>query len=266
MAEGRLTTGIGRRAEEFAGKTALVTGGSRGIGRAIVLALAERGCHVTFCFRSDRAAAEAVCAAARQAGWPPDAVRAVQADVGQSAQAEALVAEVLARQGRLDILVNNAGEFPRRPFIEIDDAEWERVLRSNLYSAFYCSRAALPAMMAARQGAIVNLASISGRRGSAFHAHYAAAKGALLALTRSLAKEAIVHGIRVNAVAPGRIDTDMMVVGYAPHERERLLRDVPIGRMGTPEEVAEVVLFLASDASRYLVGETIEVNGGLLMD
>ncbi|MCU0501971.1 MAG: SDR family oxidoreductase [Anaerolineae bacterium] len=255
--------GVGRWGDEFAGKVALVTGGSRGIGRAIVLAFAELGCHVTFCYRADRVAAEAVCEEGRKNGG---SVRAVQADVGQSDQAAALVAGVLAQHGRLDILVNNAGEFPRRPFVEISDAEWERVLRANLYSAFYCARAALPAMMEARQGAIINMASISGRRGSAFHAHYATAKGGLLALTRSLAKEAIPHGIRVNAVSPGRIDTDMMVVGYNPHEAERLLRDVPIGRMGTPAEVAEVVLFLASAASRYLVGETIEVNGGLLMD
>ena len=254
----------GRRwAAEFTGQVALVTGGSRGIGRAIVLAFAGLGCHVTFCYRSDHAAAEAVCEAGRKNGG---SVRAVQADVGQSDQAEALVAGVLAQQGRIDILVNNAGEFPRRPFVEISDAEWERVLRTNLYSAFYCSRAALPAMIAAKQGAIINMASISGRRGSAFHAHYATAKGGLLALTRSLAKEAIPHGVRVNAVSPGRIDTDMMVVGYNPNEADRLLRDVPIGRMGTPEEVAEVVVFLASDASRYLVGETIEINGGLLMD
>jgi len=256
----------GRWADEFSGKVALVTGGSRGIGKAIVLAFAERGCSVTFCYRSDHAAAEAVCAVGRQAGWPAHAVCAAQADAGQSDQVERLVAGVLAQHGRIDILVNNAGEFPRRPFVEISDAEWERVLRTNLYSAFYCSRAALPAMMEAKQGAIINMASISGRRGSAFHAHYAAAKGGLLALTRSLAKEAIPHGIRVNAVSPGRIDTDMMVMGYTPDEAGRLLRDVPLGRLGTPEEVAEVVVFLASDASRYLVGETIEINGGLLMD
>jgi len=267
----RRPTTVGRWANEFTGKVALVTGGSRGIGRAIVLAFAELGCHVTFCYRSDQAAAEAACEAAHavraaQAGGSAHALRAVQADVGQSDQAEALVAGVLAQHGRIDILVNNAGEFPRRPFVEISDAEWERVLRTNLYSAFYCSRAALPAMIAAKQGAIINISSISGRRGSAFHAHYAAAKGGLLALTRSLAKEAIPQGIRVNAVSPGRIDTDMMVAGYPPGETGRLLRDVPIGRMGTPEEVAEVVLFLASNASRYLVGETIEINGGLLMD
>ncbi len=249
--------------DEFAGKIVLVTGGSRGIGRAIVLAFAERDATVTFCYRADAAAAAAVVQEAAARGGT---AVAVQADVGISAQATALVEGVLAQHGRLDVLVNNAGIFPRRPFVEISDAEWEEVLRANLFSAFYCCRAALPAMMAAGQGTIVNMASISGRRGSAFHAHYAAAKGGLLALTRSLAKEAIPHGIRVNAVAPGRIDTAMMVVGYQPAEAARLLRDVPIGRFGTVEEVAQVVLFLASTSSSYLVGETIEVNGGLLMD
>jgi 3-oxoacyl-[acyl-carrier protein] reductase len=253
---------------EFAGQVVLVTGGSRGIGRAIVLAFAERGAHVTFCYRADAAAAAAVVAeaAAAELRGHGGTITAAQADVGVSAQATALVADVLARHGRLDVLVNNAGVFPRRPFAEISDAEWEDVLRANLFSAFYCARAALPAMSAAGRGAIINMASISGRRGSAFHAHYAAAKGGLLALTRSLAKEAIPHGIRVNAVAPGRIDTDMMVVGYRTEEAARLLRDVPIGRFGTPDEVAQAVLFLASDASSYLVGETIEINGGLLMD
>ncbi|MDQ1301381.1 MAG: 3-oxoacyl-[acyl-carrier protein] reductase [Chloroflexota bacterium] len=249
------------RTDEFVGKVALVTGGSRGIGRAIVLAFAELGASVTFCYRADAASAKAVVQEARRG-----AVVAVQADVGVSEQAAALVSGVLERHGRLDVLVNNAGVFPRRPFAEISDAEWEETLRTNLYSAFYCARAALPAMSAAGRGAIINMASISGRRGSAFHAHYAAAKGGLLALTRSLAKEAIPHGIRVNAVSPGRIDTEMMVVGYRSEEAGRLLRDVPIGRFGAPEEVAQAVIFLASDASSYLVGETLEINGGLLMD
>jgi 3-oxoacyl-[acyl-carrier protein] reductase len=251
------------QSDEFAGKVVLVTGGSRGIGRAIVLAFAARGAHVAFCFRADAAAAESVV---REACGRGGAVTAVRADVGVSAAAAGLVADVLAQHGRLDVLVNNAGVFPRRPFTEISDAEWDEVLRTNLYSAFYCSRAALPAMIRQGKGAIINMASISGRRGSAFHAHYAAAKGGLLALTRSLAKEAIPHGIRVNAVSPGRIDTEMMVVGYQTEEAARLLRDVPIGRFGTPEEVAQAVVFLASDASSYLVGETIEINGGLLMD
>ena len=249
------------RTDEFVGKVALVTGGSRGIGRAIVLAFAELGASVTFCYRADAASAKAVVQEARSG-----AVVAVQADVGVSEQAAALVSGVLERHGRLDVLVNNAGVFPRRPFAEISDAEWEETLRTNLYSAFYCARAALPAMSAAGRGAIINMASISGRRGSAFHAHYAAAKGGLLALTRSLAKEAIPHGVRVNAVSPGRIDTEMMVVGYRSEEAGRLLRDVPIGRFGAPEEVAQAVIFLASDASSYLVGETLEINGGLLMD
>lgn len=254
---------VADQTSEFVGKVVLVTGGSRGIGRAIVLAFAGLGAQVVFCYRSDGAAAERVC---REAPARGRSVVAVQADVGYSAQAERLVSETLAQHGRLDVLVNNAGVFPRRPFAEITDEEWDAVLRANLYSAFYCSRAALPAMIRQGKGAIINMASISGRRGSAFHAHYAAAKGGLLALTRSLAKEAIPHGVRVNAVAPGRIDTDMMVVGYQPEETARLLRDVPIGRFGAPEEVAQAVVFLASDASSYLVGETVEVNGGLLMD
>lgn len=228
-----------------------------------MLAFAGLGAHVAFCYRADGAAAERVCREAQALGRP---ATAVQADVGRSDQAAGLAAAVLAQQGRLDVLVNNAGVFPRRPFAEITDEEWDEVLRTNLSSAFYCARAALPAMIRQGQGAIINVASIAGRRGSAFHAHYAAAKGGLLALTRSLAKEAIPYGVRVNAVAPGRIDTEMMVVGYRSDEATRLLTDVPIGRFGSPEEVAQAVVFLASDASSYLVGETIEVNGGLLMD
>jgi 3-oxoacyl-[acyl-carrier protein] reductase len=248
---------------EFAGKVALVTGGSRGIGRAVVLAFAELGCHVTFCYRSDRAAAEAACREAAGRGWQ---VTAVQADVGFSDQAGRLVDGVLAAHGRLDILVNNAGVFPRRPVIEIEDAEWEEVLRSNLYSVFYCSRAALPAMMRQRGGAIVNLGSIAGKRGSRNHAAYAAAKGGVFAFMRSLAKEAIPYGIRVNAVCPGRAATDIFGEQMTPAERERFLREAPIGRLSTPEEVAQAVVFLASDASSYIVGETLDVDGGLLMD
>ena len=248
---------------EFAGKVALVTGGSRGIGRAIVLAFAGLGCKVTFCYRSDRAAAEAVCQEAAGLDWQ---VRAVQADVGFSEEAQRLVDGVLAEHGRIDILVNNAGVFPRRPIVEIDDTEWEEVMRSNLYSAFYCSRAALPAMMRQRSGAIVNLGSISGKRGSRYHAAYAAAKGGLFAFMRSLAKEAIPYGIRVNAVCPGRVATDIFGEQMTPAELDRFLAEAPIGRLSSPEEVAQAVVFLASGASSYIVGETLDVDGGLLMD
>ena len=191
---------------------------------------------------------------------------AAQADVGFSEQAQRLVDGVLAEHGRIDILVNNAGVFPRRPIVEIDDAEWEEVMRSNLYSAFYCSRAVLPAMMRQRSGVIVNIGSISGKRGSRNHAAYAAAKGGLFAFMRSLAKEAIPYNIRVNAVCPGRVATDIFGEQMTPAELERFLREAPIGRLSSPEEVAQAVVFLASDASSYIVGETLDVDGGLSMD
>jgi NAD(P)-dependent dehydrogenase (short-subunit alcohol dehydrogenase family) len=139
-------------------------------------------------------------------------------------------------------------------------------VRTNLYSVFYGCQAVLPGMIAAGGGAIVNIASIAGQRGSARHAHYAAAKGGVLAFTRSLAREVIEHNIRVNAVSPGRIATDLLVNDQTAHEFARWMADTPARRLGTPEEVADAVLFLASPASSYLVGETIAVNGGLLME
>lgn len=253
------------RDPQFSGAVGLVTGGSRGIGRAVTLALAAAGCAVTFCYHSDHAAAEAVCAAVAHIGLD-GRVTARQVDVSNRSAVDTLVANVLAEHGRLDILVNNAGIFPRTPVVEISDEEWEQVLRTNLTGAFYCCRAVLPAMIAARSGAIINIASIAGQRGSAYHAHYAAAKGGLIAFTRSLAREVIGHNIRVNAVAPGRIETDLLGAGATEEERLRWHADTPIRRLGTAAEVAAAVLFLASPASSYIVGETLAVNGGLLMD
>ncbi len=249
-------------AEEFKGRVALVTGGSRGIGRSIVLGLADVGCQVTFCYKSDHAAAGAVCQEAQGRGT---AVEAVQADVGYSDPVNRLVKGVLDKHGRIDILVNNAGVFKRRPVVEIDDEEWDRTLRSNLYSAFYTARAVLPSMMAARRGSIVNIVSISGKRGSAMHAPYAAAKGGLMALTRTLAKEAIPYGVRVNAITPGRVATDMLQA-YPPEEWKRLVAEIPAGSFGDPDDIARAVLFLCSDTSSYIVGETLDVDGGLTMD
>lgn len=248
---------------QFAGSVGLVTGGSRGIGRAVTLALAAAGCRVVFCYRRDHEAAQAVSADAAAAGGQ---AISCQVDVSDRGAVDALVASVLAEHGRIDILVNNAGIFPRTAVVEMSDEEWEQVLRTNLTAAFYCCRAVLPAMIAARSGAIVNIASIAGQRGSAFHAHYAAAKGGLIAFTRSLAREVIEHNIRVNAVAPGRIETDLLGAQATDTERKRWLADTPIRRLGTADEVAAAVLFLASPASSYVVGETLAVNGGLLMD
>jgi 3-oxoacyl-[acyl-carrier protein] reductase len=247
----------------LASQVALVTGGSRGIGRAVTVALAAQGCRVVFCYRSDQAAAEDVCQTATAAGG---SVAAWRADVSDRAAVDQMVAGVLADYGRIDILVNNAGAFLRTPVLEMSDGEWDHVLRTNLYGAFYCARAVLPAMIAAQTGVIINIASIAGQRGSAFHAHYAAAKGGLIAFTRSLAREVIQHNIRVNAVAPGRIETALLLEQTSEQVRARWLNDTPIRRLGTPDEVAAAVIFLASPESSYIVGETLAINGGLLMD
>jgi 3-oxoacyl-[acyl-carrier protein] reductase len=249
--------------DEFAGMAALVTGGSRGIGRAIALAFAARGATVAICYRNGAEAAAEVCAEAERNGWR---VTAHRADVGWSEQARGLVESVLAEHRRIDILINNAGVFPRTPVVDITDEEWEEVMRSNLYATFYCSRAVLPYMIDRRSGIIVNMGSIAGKRGSRWHAAYAAAKGGVFAFTRSLAKEAIPHGVRVNAVCPGRVETDIFGAQLDEKERARFLAEAPIGRLSAPEEVASAVLFLASGASSYVVGETLDVDGGLVMD
>jgi 3-oxoacyl-[acyl-carrier protein] reductase len=246
----------------FAGKAVLVTGGSRGIGRAVTLAFAAQGAQVAFCYAGNHAAAQELCAEAAAAGL---SVSAHQADVGDPAAAARLVDQVAADFGRLDVLVNSAGRFPKTPVAQMAVAEWDDVLRTNLSSVFYTCRAALP-YLARQGGSIVNLASIAGKRGSANHAHYAAAKGGVLAFTRSLAREVIGQGIRVNAVCPGRIATDLLLADAGPGDHARWQADTPIRRLGTAAEVAAAVLFLASDAAAYIVGETLDVDGGLLMD
>ena len=256
-------TGFFGHPDEFRGKVALVTGGSRGIGRAIALAFAARGATVAICYRSSADAAAEVRAAAAGAGGR---IVAYQADVGWPAQAQALVETVLREHGRVDILVNNAGVFPRGPVADTTDEVWEETLRSNLHATFYCSRAVLPHMTNRGSGIIVNMGSIAGKRGSRWHAAYAAAKGGVFAFTRSLAKEVIADGIRVNAVCPGRVETEIFGEQLDERERARFLSEAPIGRLSAPEEVASAVLFLASSASSYVVGETLDVDGGLVMD
>jgi 3-oxoacyl-[acyl-carrier protein] reductase len=249
-------------ADLFAGKRVLVTGGSRGIGRAICLAFARRGAAVAFCYRNDHAAAEEV---QRLAAITGSHIDAYQVDVTDEMAVATLVKQVQGERGSIDVLVNNAGAFPATRVIDMTPDEWDRVVRVNLYAVFYCCQAVLPGMIAAGGGAIVNMASIAGQRGSARHAHYAAAKGGVLAFTRSLAREVIEHNIRVNAVSPGRIATDLLVNEQTAHEFDRWMADTPARRLGAAEEVAATVLFLASPVSGYIVGETIAVNGGLLM-
>ncbi len=229
----------------------------------MVLAFAAQGAQVAFCYRSNGEAANVLCQQAHEIGLK---VRGYQADVADLTQVVQLIDGVVADFGRVDVLVNNAGTFLKTPVASMEPEEWDQVLRADLYSVFYCCRTILPHMVRQGGGNIINMASIAGKRGSADHAHYAAAKGGVLAFTRSLAREAIGQGIRVNAICPGRIDTEMLQADAGAGDDVRWLSDTPIRRLGSAQEVAAAVLFLASSASGYIVGETLDVDGGLLMD
>lgn len=244
-------------------RVVLVTGGARGIGRATVAAFAAQGCRAVFCYQSNHTAAEQLVAEMAHAGTP---VTSYCCDVTNSGAVNALVEFVLERHGRLDVLVNNAGSFPRGAISTITDTEWAQALAVNLNAVFYCCRAAIPAMQRGGGGAIVNVASIAGKRGSAWHAAYAASKGGVLAFTRSLAREVIQDNIRVNAICPGRIVTDLLMAEATPSEHARWHADTPIRRLGTPEEVAQAIVFLAGPTAAFIVGETLDVDGGHLMD
>jgi 3-oxoacyl-[acyl-carrier protein] reductase len=244
------------------GKVALVTGAQQGIGRGIALALARAGADVGINYLDDAGAAEKVAQEVRAAG--PRAV-VVQGDVARPEQAEAMVATVVRECGALDVLVNNAGMFPRVPFLEMRESDWDFVLDINLKGSFFCAQAAARAMIAAgRRGAIVNLASAA-IRGAPRGVHYSASKGGVVAMTRAMALELAPHGIRVNAIAPGLTDTAQPRYGHSEAELAELARAIPLGRMGQPDDVASVAVFLASEAARFVTGQTIHVNGGSYM-
>jgi len=239
----------------------LVTGASRGIGRAIALRFARDGARVGINYRENTAAAESTAEEVALRGGEPLLLRGDMSE--QSAVAAALEA-VLGRWGRIDVLVNNAGIVRDTLILRMSDDDWDSVLSTNLRSAFLCTRAVLRPMIRQRSGRIVNLASISGMRGNAGQSNYAASKAALVGFTKSVAREVASRGITVNAVAPGLIETD--ITNRMPEKaRESLVEQIPVGRMGTPAEVAEVVRFLASDLAAYITGQAIVVDGGLAM-
>ena len=247
---------------DLSGRSALVTGGSRGIGRACCLALARAGAKVAVNYRVETPSANLLVEEIEEAGGE---AFALSADVSQRADAEMLVDETVARFGGLDFLVNNAGIWKGAPVEEISDGEWQEMLGINLTGPFHCVRAAVPAMKEARSGRIVNIASTAGQRGEAGHAHYAATKGAVIALTKSLAVELAPFGVLVNAVAPGWTVTDMTREDLLGPRRESILRGIPLGRAATAEDVAGAVLFLCSDLSSFVTGEVVGVNGGSLL-
>ncbi len=246
----------------LSGQVALVTGASGGIGRATAIELARRGARVAVhFFRHGDAAQETVQAAGSQAA-------AFGGDLTKLTEVTALVAEVKRSMGPVDMLVNNAGDLiERRPLAEMSENLFRSVLDTNLTSAFLCCQAIAPGMVERRRGSIVNLASLAAWNGGGPGAlAYAAAKGGLVSLTKAMAKELAPHGVRVNCVSPGLIDDTAFHARFTPRASfETAAKTVPLGRAGKPEEVAAVIGFLCSQESSYLVGETIEINGGMYM-
>ncbi|MGI9050530.1 MAG: SDR family NAD(P)-dependent oxidoreductase [Rubrobacteraceae bacterium] len=249
----------------FSGEVAWVTGSSTGIGRAICLAFAERGCDVVVHYSKSKNEAREVVERVEALGR--DALL-VQGNVADADDVGRMAREIEEHYGRLDILVNNAGSMVERASLEeMTEKLWDRVMSVNLKSVYLCSQAVLPLMKRQGRGRIVNISSISARDGgSANSIAYAAAKGGVSTMTRTMAKELGPQGILVNAVAPGRIDTPFHDQFTPPEKRVEKAGSIPLGREGTAEEVAEAVTFLASSGAGYILGEVLEINGGLLMN
>jgi 3-oxoacyl-[acyl-carrier protein] reductase len=246
-------------AEALAGRVVLVTGSSRGIGAEVAVKAAAAGARVAVHYRSSAEGARETLERIRTAGGDGESFAA---DIAAGAEAEALVKRVADRFGRIDGLVNNAGLTQVGPFLEIEPADWDAVIATDLSAAFHTCRAVLPGMLERGNGTIVNIASRLGQIGVAETAAYSAAKAGLIGLTRALAKEFGPRGIRVNAVAPGVTETGMTTDLVDSEEGRRRLRDMPLGRFGRPEEVADAVIFLLSDASGLFLGQTLNPNAG----
>ena len=246
---------------DLSGKVALVTGGSRGIGRAAVLALAERGAHVVINYVSNEAAARDTALAVEQAGGKAELL---QFDVANGEAAEKAISELAKRLGRLDILVNSAGIAIDGLLLRLKDEDFDKILSINVKGAVACSRAAIRAMMRAKTGRIIFLSSVVGEMGNAGQTAYSASKAALLGVTKSLAREYASRGITVNAVTPGFIDTDM-TSGLTDEQKSSMLTAVPLGRTGTAREIAAAIAYLASDEAGYITGQALRVNGGMYM-
>ena len=246
---------------EIKGKVALVTGASRGIGKAIALKLAEKGAKIAVNYRTNKELAEKVVKEIKEQGGE---ARAYRADVANYNQVKKMVEEIMKDFGTIHILVNNAGVIAKTfSVMEITDEEWDTILNTNLKGAFNCIKAVAPIMIKNGEGKIINISSVAGKMGGTVGPAYAASKAGLIGLTFSVAQELLPHNITVNAIAPGPIETEM--IAKLPEERKKkILSRVPMGRFGTPEEVAKTVTFLIEND--YITGEVIDVNGGYYMD
>ncbi|MEM1410847.1 MAG: 3-oxoacyl-ACP reductase FabG [Pseudomonadota bacterium] len=245
---------------DFSGKVALVTGASRGIGAAIADALAARGARVVGTATSE-GGADAIGKRLAALG---EGHAGRRLDVNEEGAAETLIKGISAELGAPEILVNNAGITRDQLLMRMKDDDWDAVLDTNLRSVFRLSKACLRGMMKARHGRIINIASVVGTTGNPGQANYAAAKAGMVGFSKSMAREVASRNITVNVVAPGFIDTDM-TRELTEEQRETLMRDIPLGRLGTPEDIAEAVVYLASSAGGYLTGQTLHVNGGMVM-
>ena len=243
------------------GKIALVTGGSRGIGRAIALRLAEEGAKVAINYAGNQTAAEEVKAIIEQHGGT---AMIIQTDVSDSTAAAEMVARVHEELGGLDILVNNAGITRDTLLVRMKDEDFDAVINTNLKGIYACTKAAAKFMTKQRSGRIVNLSSVVGEIGNIGQTNYAAAKAGVIGFSKAAAKEFAARHVTVNVVAPGFIDTDMTAV-LKDSIREKLIEGIPLGALGKPEHVADDVLFLVSDAASYITGQVLNVDGGMVM-
>jgi 3-oxoacyl-[acyl-carrier protein] reductase len=246
---------------EWEGKVALVTGGTRGIGRAIARALSSRGVEVAITGRDAGRVAEAADELSREA---PRAVKGVSMDVANRESVEEGMKALLQERGRIDILVNNAGITRDNLLMRMKPEEWETVIATNLNGLYYCSQAVLRPMIRQRGGRIINMSSVVGLTGNPGQVNYAASKAAILGFTKALAREVASRQITVNAIAPGYIETDM-TRGISEDARKALFDSIPMQRIGTPEDVAAAAVFLASEGAGYVTGQVLQVNGGLYM-
>jgi len=244
------------------GKIVLVTGSSRGIGCAIAIAAARAGADIVITYNKQADRAESVTAEIRGLGGE---ALSLQVDVSSRASVQKMISHVLEAFGHIDVLVNNAGILQQKPFLEITDEDWERMMDINLKGAFICSQEVFPVMQKQGKGIIINIASSGGQLGGPLAVHYSASKAGMICLTKSLARIGAPYSIRVNCIAPGLIDTDMTQGEIHSQTGREKIGQIPMQRIGTVNDVAHLCLFLASEASSYMTGQTVNVNGGLFM-